>query len=76
MTTLSPILKIKFVTLPNSGELPAKQSEPPATEICEAATNEDRPGLPESPLDDDAPTERRPKRQTRVPKRFGDYHLY
>ena len=70
-----PDLEDQVCDTPNSGELPAKQSEP-ATEICEAATNEDRPGLPESPLDDDAPTERRPKRQTRVPKRFGDYHLY
>ena len=62
-------------TTPDFEQLPVHQHES-AVDLCEAATNESRPGLSESTPGEVPSTRGRPKRHAGPPKRFGDYLLY
>jgi len=67
----------RMVTNTEAQEVPEVPQEVPVTTEDEAvATSEDHPGSHGSPPDDEPPTRRRPKRQTRPPKRFADYVVY
>ena len=67
----------RMVTNTEAQEVPEVPQEVPVTTEDEAvATSEDHPGSHGSSPDDEPPTRRRPKRQTRPPKRFTDYFVY